>query len=75
MSGHLLYPGHQLRKKGRIPYFVGFITMSSILPRTVGPFVGFFTRILEREPWNSFKRNSKYKGTLYPTTREKEWWL
>ena len=29
--------GHQLRKKGRIPCFVGFITMSSTVPRTVGP--------------------------------------
>ena len=75
LLGHLLYLGHQLRKKGKIPYFVGFIIMSNTLPRTVGPSVGFFTRNLGREPWSSLKRNLKCKGTLYLTTRENEWWL
>ena len=67
--------GHQLRKKGRIPCLIGFITMSSTLPRTIGPSVGFFTRSLGREPWNSLKKNPKCIGTLYPTIRGREWWL
>ena len=73
MSSHLLYLGHLLKKKGRTLCFVGFITMSSTLLRTVRPFVGSFTRSLRREPWSSLRRNPKYKGTLYPTIREKEW--
>ena len=75
LLGHLLYLGYQLRKKGKIHCFAGFITMSSTLPMIVGPSVGNSTRSLGKEPWSSLKRNSKCKGTLYPTTREKEWWL
>ena len=73
LSSHLLYLGHLLKKKGRTLCFVGFITMSSTLLRTARPSVGFFTRSLRREPWSSLRRNPKYKGTLYPTIREKEW--
>ena len=47
LLGHLLYLGHQLRKKGKIPYFVGFIIMSNTLPRTVGPSVGFHKKLRE----------------------------
>ena len=46
MLGHSLYPGHLLRKKGRILCFAGFITMLSTLPRVVGPFKGFFIKKL-----------------------------
>ena len=69
---HLLYPSHLLKKKERTFYFARFITMSNTLPRTVGAFVGFFIRSLQRESWSSLKRNLKCKGTLYPITRERE---
>ena len=57
LLGHLLYPSHLLRKKGRILCFVEFITMLSTLPRIVGPFRGIFTKSLGRGPWSSPKRN------------------
>ena len=37
-------PGHQLRKKGRTPYFSRFIIMLSTPPRTTGPSVGSFIK-------------------------------
>ena len=63
------------RKKERIRCFAELIIMSCILLRIVGPFVGFFTRNLESEPWSSLRRNPRCKGTLYPITRGREWWL
>ena len=41
LLGYSLYLGHLLRKKERIPCFVGFITMSSTLLKIVGPSEGF----------------------------------
>ena len=75
LSGHSLWLGHLLKKKGRTLCFAGFMTMSSTLLMTAGAFIGFFTRSLGREPWSSLRRNPKCKETLYPTTRENEWWL
>ena len=46
---HSPCPGHQRRKKGRIPCFAGFITMSSTPPRIDGPFADSFTRNYEKE--------------------------
>ena len=75
LSGHLLYPGHLLKKKGKTICFAKFITMLSTLLRIVEPFVSSFTRNLGSKPWTSLKKNPKCKGTLYPTTGEREWWL
>jgi len=63
------------RKKERIRCFAELIIMSCILLRIVEPFVGFFTRNFGMEPRSSLKRNPRCKGTLYPITREREWWL
>ena len=41
---HSPCPGHQRKKKGRIPCFAGFIIISSIPPRIAGPSADSFTR-------------------------------
>ena len=70
MSGHLLYPGHLLKKKGRTLYFARFITMSSTLLRTAGLSVGFFHKNLREGTLELIQKEPEVQRNPLPNHKE-----
>ena len=70
LSGHLLYPGHLLKKKGRTLYFARFITMSSTLLRTAGLSVGFFHKKLREGTLELIQKEPEVQRNPLPNHKE-----